>query len=131
MRKIKFLSIALTLMVALFSTSVQAQNITEGVTVVELTQVPGEFHTTSLNLKPGKYQFTVTNESVDKEVGFVIQTAADKDGDVMKTAYPNSFSKSLIAKGVTGTSGIVDLPAGEYVYSCPLNATPKYTLTVK
>ena len=64
-------------------------------------------------------------------MGFVIQKASDKDGDVMKTALANSFSEALIAEGKSSSTGIVELNKGEYVYSCPLNPTPKYKITVQ
>lgn len=131
MKSMKLTTLIAALFMTIGTTTMSAQVITEGVTIVELSQVPGAFETTSLQLKPGKYQFKVTNESVDKEVGFVIQAETDKDGDVMKTAIPNSFGESMITKGETTTSGIVDLKPGTYVYSCPLNPTPKYNLTVK
>lgn len=131
MNKIKFLAIAFSFVALLVGNTVSAQTITEGVTIIELTQVLGSFESNTLNLKPGKYQFKVTNKNVDHEVGFVIQAAKDKDGDVMKTAITNSFSESMIAEGGTATTGIVELKAGEYVYSCPLNPTPKYSIIVK
>ena len=37
----------------------------------------------------------------------------------------------LVKKGDTQLTGIVELKSGEYVYSCPLNPTPHYVLTVK
>jgi len=131
MKNFRFLSALVVLMLAITTTDISAQTITENVTIVELEQVPGAFETTALELAPGKYQFKVTNKSVAKDVGFVIQEAKDKDGDVMKTAVTNSFGESVVAEGQTTTTGIVELKAGEYVYSCPLNPTPKYTLTVK
>ena len=101
------------------------------ITVIELTQVDGAFVQNGLTLKPGKYKFNVTNTEVDHEVGFVIQKAADKNADVMKTAVENSFAQEMIKVGETQSTGVVELKAGEYVYSCPLNPTPKYTITVK
>ena len=101
------------------------------VTTVELTQVPGAFTTTSLELPAGQYQFAVANDGVDHEVGFVIQRAADKDGDLMKTAIPEAFVTAPVAAGHTQSTGVVTLTPGEYVYSCPLNPTPQYTITVK
>jgi len=49
----------------------------------------------------------------------------------MKTAVENSFAQNMISVGKSESTGVVDLTAGEYVYSCPLNPTPKYTITVK
>lgn len=116
----------------LFSTNtVSAQTSEKNVTIIEVTQTAGEISTQTLNLKPGKYQFRVVNKNVDKDLGFVIQKAEDKKGDVMKTAVPNSFTTALVKKGEVQYTGIVELKAGEYVYSCPLNPTPHYTLSVK
>lgn len=131
MKKFRILTVAFLFVAVLFGTNVNAQTITEGVTIVELNQVPGEFEVKKLNLKPGKYQFKVTNQGVDHEVGFVIQAAKDAQASPMETAVENSFSQWTIADGKTTTSGVVELKAGEYVYSCPLNPTPKYKLVVK
>jgi len=103
----------------------------DNVTVIELTQVDGAFTTSNLDLKPGKYQFRVVNSEVNKEVGFLIQTKENANADPMKTAVENSFSQALIKKGTAEYTGIVTLTEGEYVYSCPLNPTPKYSITVK
>lgn len=131
MKIVNVLATVLTLVLTVSLSSVSAQTMTKDVTVVELNQTPGAFDVTSLDLAPGKYLFKVTNTNVDHEVGFVIQAAADAEGDVMKTAVPNSFGQAMIAEGESTTSGIVELTAGDYVYSCPLNPTPKYKLTVK
>lgn len=116
----------------LFSTNtVSAQTSEKDVTVIEVTQTAGEISTKTLNLKPGKYQFRVVNKNVDKDLGFVIQKAEDKKGDVMKTAIQNSFTTALVKKGEVQYTGVVELKTGEYVYYCPLNPTPHYTLSVK
>jgi hypothetical protein len=113
------------------SANLYAQSKEKAVTVIELSQTPGEFTTKELTLKPGQYQFKVKNQNVDKDLGFVIQKASDKDADVMKTAVPNSFTTELVKKGETQMTGVVTLEKGEYVYSCPLNPTPHYKITVK
>lgn len=130
--KKQFLTFVLVAVAALFSSNkVAAQSKEKKVTVIDLSQMPNEFNVKKLELKPGKYQFKVTNTNVDKEVGFVIQKEADKNMDVMKTAVENSFTTALIKKGETQMTGVVELKEGQYVYSCPLNPTPKYSLTVK
>ena len=101
------------------------------VETVDLRQTPGAFATTSLTLPAGKYCFRVANDGVDHEVGFVIQRAADRDGDVMATALANSFTASTIPDGASSETGVVELTPGAYVYSCPLNPTPHYTITVE
>ncbi len=111
-------------------TSLQAQsdegNIIEGVTLIKLSQVPGEYETTELNLPPGKYIFEVTNKNVDKGLGFCLTPA-----DSPKSQIANSGLSKLVAKGEVARTGLVELGAGEYQYSCPLNPTPHYTITVK
>lgn len=106
------------------------QSIDKDVTIIELTQTPGQFETQELHLKPGKYQFRVVNHGVDKEVGFVIQKASDKGSDFMKYHVKNSFTSSLIKNGDASYTGIVDLTKGTYHYLCPLNPTPHYNITV-
>ncbi len=108
-----------------------AQTTQSDVTVIELTQNPGVFNTIDLNLKPGKYQFRVVNNGVDHELGFVIQKAEDANGDLMKTAIPESFTTKTVKSGEAQYTGVVELKKGEYVYSCPLNPTPHYKITVK
>ncbi|MBC8043890.1 MAG: hypothetical protein IAF08_10660 [Rhizobacter sp.] len=96
--------------------------------VIELVQTPKEFTTKELTLKPGKYQFKITNKSVDHEVGFYLteQKADGSDGQMVKGSNAGHPKK-----GESVMSGVVDLKAGKYNYSCPLNPTPHYTLTVR
>lgn len=131
MKKIYLLSVLAILFISSFGTEVSAQTNEKDVTIIELNQDPGAFQTTELNLVPGKYQFRVVNQSVDKEVGFVIQKASDKAESPMKTAVENSFATKTVKKGEFAYTGVVELKAGEYVYSCPLNPTPHYAIHVK
>ena len=96
------------------------------VTVIHLTQTPGQFDTQTLNLKPGKYIFKVTNENVDHEVAFMLTPANDSKSPIQSAGLPN-----LLKEGQTAQSNVVNLTAGTYNYSCPLNPTPQYTLTVQ
>lgn len=98
----------------------------DDVTVIHLTQTKGQFDTQSLNLKPGKYIFEVTNESVDHEVAFML-VPADSPKDAIKAAG----LPEMLEAGETQRSGVVELTAGTYKYNCPLNPTPQYTLTVE
>ena len=108
--------------------SVSAQTMdkhADDVTVIQLSQTPGQYETTSLHLEPGKYIFEVTNKNVDKKLGFYLTPADDA-----KAQVPNSGLKKLINTGETSRTGVVELSAGEYQYSCPLNPTPHYSLNV-
>ena len=93
-------------------------------TVIRLSQVTGEYTTQSLRLAPGDYIFEVTNTEVDKNLGFYLQAADDSQ-------VANSGLETLVGNGETSRTGVVTLTEGTYQYSCPLNPTPHYTVTVK
>ncbi len=96
--------------------------------VIKLEQVPGAFKTTELTLKEGKpYVFEVSNNGVDHAVGFAVAPSGKTDhGNHIKAAYVSK----IIQDGETSQSKEVVLEAGEYVFFCPLNPTPKYKIVV-
>ena len=80
-----------------------------------------------MTIAPGQYQFEIANNDVDHEVGFVLVPKGKYDAtDHIKAAYV----KAPVATGKSSMTDIVSLEAGEYEYFCPLNPTPKYSLTV-
>lgn len=79
---------------------------------------------TTMTLKPGKYVFRVTNSNVPYGLGFWLRG----DGIINRATLP-SVSGGGLAMGTTKDYEI-ELKAGEYVYSCPLNPTPDYKLIV-
>ncbi len=79
----------------------------------------------TLELKPGKYIFRVTNENVSYPLGFWLRG----DGLVSRATLP-SVSGGGLTTGATKDYEI-ELVEGEYVYSCPLNPTPDYKIVVK
>ncbi len=79
----------------------------------------------TLTLKPGKYIFRVTNENVPYELGFWLRGS----GLVNRATLP-SVSGGGLTEGTTEDYEI-ELTAGEYVFSCPLNPTPDYKLVVE
>lgn len=79
----------------------------------------------TLELKPGRYIFRVTNTDVPYELGFYAQ-AADK----MKIPEKPRVAGGGVMPGET-VDFAINLTAGEYVYACPLNPTPEYSLVVK
>lgn len=97
----------------------------EAVTVVQLSQIPGEYEVKNLDLKPGKYIFEVNNKNVDKKLGFYLTPKSDA-----KAQVANSGLSHLVNKGEVARTGVVDLTTGDYQYSCPLNPTPHYSITV-
>lgn len=96
-------------------------------TPINLEQTTGEFTTKNLTLEAGDYQFNISNNAVDHEVGFVLVPKGKYDpSNHIKEAYV----KAPVATGKSSLTSTVSLEAGEYEYFCPLNPTPKYSLTV-
>ena len=78
----------------------------------------------TIDLKPGKYIFRVTNKDVPYMLGFYLRG----DGLLDYATLPRVSGGGL----TTGKTQdyIIELKSGSYVYSCPLNPTPDYRLEV-
>ena len=79
----------------------------------------------TLVLKPGSYVFRVQNRDVPYELGFWLRGSG-----VLGRATLPSVSGGGLTTGKTQDYK-VDLVAGEYLYSCPLNPTLDYKIVVK
>lgn len=79
----------------------------------------------TLELKPGKYVFRVTNRDVPYGLGFWLRG----EGIVGRATLP-SVSGGGLTEGAT-KDYVIELTEGEYLYSCPLNPTPDYKIVVK
>lgn len=77
-----------------------------------------------IHLKPGKTVITVTNQNVPYELGFWLR------GKGLARVTLPSVSGGGLGTGQSRDYEI-DLKPGTYVYSCPLNPTPDYTLVVE
>ncbi|TGV03719.1 cupredoxin domain-containing protein [Flavivirga rizhaonensis] len=122
---ISILVIALT-----FTMNTNAQDTMNNVKTVSLEQTKGEFTQKALTLSEGSYVFAVSNNHAAKEVGLVLVPKgkdASKPENHIKTAYVTTVVKD----GKVEKTNVTKLTKGEYVYFCPLNPTPQYTLTVK
>lgn len=107
----------------------EAEDVAE-VKVITLNQVPGEFTNGDLTLEAGTYKFEVTNSGVDHEVGLVV--APKKDEIVAEDHITNAYVSETVKNGESQScKGEVVLEKGEYVFFCPLNPTPQYTITVE
>ena len=96
---------------------------------IQLEQTEGAFTQKSLTLEAGKaYIFEVSNKGVDRQLGFVI---APKGKPEQAHHIPEAYLAAAIKKGEVSSSKEVVLEKGEYIYFCPLNPTPQYTLVVK
>ncbi len=76
-----------------------------------------------LNLVPGKYIFRVTNVNVPYPLGFYLR------GEGIKKVSLPKVSGGGLTQGTTKDYE-VELTAGNYVFSCPLNPTPDYPVVV-
>jgi len=102
----------------------------KAVKTISLEQTKGEFVQKALTVSEGTYVFEVFNNHAAKEVGLVlVKKGADASNpeNHIKTAYVTAVAKD----GETQKTNPTTLAKGEYVYFCPLNPTPQYTLTVQ
>ncbi|MCO7226528.1 hypothetical protein [Pleionea sp. CnH1-48] len=92
----------------------------DGVTVIHLDEYSGYFsaHETVAGLKPGKYEFVVTNKS-DKLVGFQIQNFKSQETLDM---FPLEPGEQRVSKVTITKDGVR--------FRCPINPTPWYDLDV-
>ena len=122
------LSFAQDAMVKHKDDSMHKQMKKETAKTIQLEQTKGEFTIQGLRLSEGTYVFEVSNSGVDHAVGFVLAPQGKTDqANHIKEAYVTK----TISSGETSTSKEVTLTKGEYVYFCPLNPTPQYTLIVE
>ena len=77
-----------------------------------------------LRLKPGEYVFRVSNRDVPYRLGFWLRGAG-----LSRLTLPSVSGGGLHTGAVKDYT--VNLEAGEYRYSCPLNPTPDYVLIVE
>jgi hypothetical protein len=84
----------------------------------------------TIELKPGKYLFRVSNKNVPYELGFWLRESDYQPGNPLHKLGKISVSGGGLTTGKTNDYE-VDLKPGEYLYSCPLNPTPDYKLIVK
>ncbi len=118
--------IVLSVVMALFFVSVNSSF--AQVKNISLEQTPGAFSIESLTLAPGDYQFEISNNGVDHEVGFVL---APKGKTEAENHIKEAYVVAPVKEGGSQKTQVVNLTSGEYVFFCPLNPTKQYALTVK
>lgn len=126
----KVVSILAIVLAFTFNANAQDKMMDKAVKTIALEQTPGEFTEKGLTVSPGTYVFEISNNNAAEKVGLVLVKKGDdasKPENHIKTAYVTA----AVAKGKTEKSNPTTLEAGEYVYFCPLNPTPQYTLTVQ
>ena len=98
------------------------------VKTVTLEQTKGAFTQKSLILPVGTYVFEISNKNVGHDVGFVLAPKGKTDE---KHHIKEAYVTSLVKNNSKSNTKEVTLAKGEYVYFCPLNPTPQYTLKVE
>ena len=83
-----------------------------------------------ITLKPGKYIFRVSNKNVPYELGFWLRELDYNWKNPLHKLSKISVSGGGLHRGMSHDYE-VELTAGEYLYSCPLNPTPDYRLVVR
>ncbi|OAD46283.1 plastocyanin/azurin family copper-binding protein [Polaribacter atrinae] len=122
----KVIAILVVVLGFAFSTNAQDKMDKAAVKTVSLEQTKGEFTQKQLTLSEGTYIFEVANNNVGHNVGFVLAPKADA-----KAHIKNAYVTAQVKNNTKETSKEVTLTKGEYVYFCPLNPTPQYTLIVE
>lgn len=120
--------VAILVLVLGFTVTTSAQD--KMAKVISLEQTKGEFTQKAITVNEGVYVFEVSNNHAAKEVGLVLVPKgkdASKPENHIKTAYVTK----VVTDGKTEKTKATTLAKGEYVYFCPLNPTPQYTLTVQ
>ncbi|SEP79695.1 hypothetical protein SAMN05421824_0341 [Hyunsoonleella jejuensis] len=102
----------------------------DAVKTIALEQTAGEFTQKSVTVSEGTYVFAVSNNHVGKDVGLVL-VPKGKDASKPENHIQTAYVTSVVKDGTVETSKATKLTKGEYVYFCPLNPTPQYTLTVQ
>lgn len=116
----------IAVLVLFLGVTFQAQ--AQKVKTVSLEQTKGEFTQKSITLAEGTYIFEISNANVGHDIGFVLAPKGKVD---QKHHIKNAYVTSLVKNNSKSTSKEVALTKGEYVYFCPLNPTPQYTLVVE
>tara|TARA_R110001592_G_C12921133_1_gene728503 strand:+ start:206 stop:562 length:357 start_codon:yes stop_codon:yes gene_type:complete len=98
----------------------------QDVKTVSLEQTKGEFTQKQITLAEGTYIFEIANNNVGHNVGFVLAPKSD-----VKAHIKNAYVTEQVMNNTKQNSKSVTLKKGEYVYFCPLNPTPQYTLIVE
>ncbi|HJW08066.1 MAG TPA: hypothetical protein VJ483_00430 [Holophagaceae bacterium] len=112
------LGAGLALALPLASLAAQTPTVRDGVTIIHLDQYAGYFASqeTLAGLKPGTYEFVVTNKA-GRQVGFQVQDLKTGENLVRQGLAPGE------TKHVRAT-----ITAHGFRYRCPVNPTPWYDI---
>ncbi|MGJ8685363.1 MAG: cupredoxin domain-containing protein [Nonlabens sp.] len=121
---IAFLTIALV-----FTFTSQAQMDHTQVKTITLEQVKGEFVQKEIKVDPGTYKFSIFNNDVGHDVGFVL-VPVGKDISNPENHIKTAYVTESVSTGKTQSTQATTLAAGSYYYFCPLNPTATDNLLI-
>jgi hypothetical protein len=126
----KVVSILVIVLAFTFNSNAQDKMMDKAVKTISLEQTKGEFVQKALTVSEGTYVFEVANNHAAKEVGLVLMQKG-KDASKPENHIQTAYVTQVVKDGETQKTKATTLAKGEYVYFCPLNPTPQYTLTVQ
>lgn len=119
----KVISIFVLILTVSFSAQAQDKMMKDATTkVIALEQTKGEFTQKQVVVNEGTYTFSIANNNVGTDVGFVL---VPKGKDISNPAnhIKTAYVTAVVPNNTTGTSNATKLTKGEYVFFCPLNKT--------
>ena len=130
--------ISILILVLTFTLSINAQDkmkkenmmAKDAIKTLSLEQTKGEFTQKSLTISEGSYVFEIANNNSGTDVGFVL-VPKGKDVSQPENHIKTAYVTAVVKEGKVEKSNTTKLTKGEYVYFCPLNKTPQYTLIVE
>jgi tRNA pseudouridine-54 N-methylase len=126
----KVVAILITVLAFTFNSNAQDKMVDKAVKTISLEQTKGEFVQKAVTVSEGTYVFEVSNNHAAKEVGLVL-VKKGKDVSNAENHIKTAYVTTVVKDGETQKTKATALVKGEYVYFCPLNPTPQYTLTVE
>ncbi|TVZ22741.1 Cupredoxin-like domain-containing protein [Dokdonia sp. Hel_I_63] len=119
----KIISIFVLILTVSFSAQAQDKRMKESSNkVIALEQTKGEFTQKQIVVSEGTYTFSIANNNVGTDVGFVL-VPKGKDISNPENHIKTAYVTAVVPNNTTGTSNVTKLTKGEYVYFCPLNKT--------
>ncbi|WP_339845167.1 hypothetical protein [uncultured Dokdonia sp.] len=119
----KIISIFVLILTVSFSAQAQDKMTKESSNkVIALEQTKGEFTQKQIVVSEGTYTFSIANNNVGTDVGFVL-VPKGKDISNPENHIKTAYVTAVVPNNTTGTSNVTKLTKGEYVYFCPLNKT--------
>ena len=126
----RVLSILVIVLAFSFNANAQDKRMKQPVKKIALEQTTGEFTQKSITVSEGTYIFDVANNNVGKDVGLVL-VKKGKDASKPENHIQTAYVTAAVKNNTVGHSKETKLEKGEYVYFCPLNPTPQYSLIVE